>query len=85
MDQTSLDIIRRHRTPRNVDYQIEWGDAADCRKVFGLRQSTLYQLHYQGRVKSTVLRTKGRGDRGKRLFNFASIRELLASQEIPTK
>jgi hypothetical protein len=58
----------------------EWGDKSDCLKLFGLRESFLFELDQAGKIKSVLV--KGRGKtRGKRLYNLASIRKLLRSLE----
>jgi hypothetical protein len=60
--------------------QPEFGDAKDVRVQFGIKGTALYLLWKNGDIKSVVIKAKGR-DRGKRLFDYASIRKFLASQE----
>jgi hypothetical protein len=65
------------KPPRPVDYTPEFGDVADVRRVFGFRETYAYSLYYDGKIKS--FRVPGqKGRRGKRLFDFASIRAYLA-------
>lgn len=49
---------------------------AEARQLFGLSRSHLYRLAEEGRIKSVVLRSKGKL-RGRRLFVVESIRDLL--------
>ena len=66
--------------PRIASPHPEYGDARDVQRIFGIKETHLYQLMNEGLVEATLL--KGRGKtRGKRLFNFASIRRLLAEQQ----
>jgi hypothetical protein len=46
---------------------------------FGFPRTSLYRLMAEGKIKSVSLRKPG-GLRGKRLFDWASIREFLRSQ-----
>ncbi len=64
------------RSARLFVSQPEYDDAKDVRIQFGIRGTLLYQLWKQNLVTSVVL--KGRG---KRLFDYRSIRKYLASQE----
>ena len=48
----------------------------EARALFGISRSHLYRLHDVGLIRSVSLRTRGRL-RGRRLFEVASIRELL--------
>jgi hypothetical protein len=48
----------------------------EARAIFGISRSHLYRLHDEGLIRSVSLRTRGRL-RGRRLFEVASIRELL--------
>jgi hypothetical protein len=56
----------------------EWGDAQDVNLVFGIGPTTSYHWSKTGAIESKLLRLPGH-ERGKRLFNFASIRRLLSS------
>jgi len=73
----------QQRQPRPVTYAPEYGDVADVRRVFGLRETHLYGLYYSGKIKA-VLIPGPKGRRGKRLFDFESIRSYLA-QHVTTK
>ena len=48
----------------------------EIRALFGISRSHLYRLHDEGLIRSVSLRSRGRM-RGRRLFEVASIRELL--------
>ena len=48
----------------------------EARALFGISRSHLYRLHDEGLIRSVSLRSRGRL-RGRRLFEVASIRELL--------
>jgi hypothetical protein len=56
----------------------EWGDARSVNRSFGIGETTLYYHAKNGDIESKLLRLPGH-KRGKRLFNFASIRQLLNS------
>lgn len=56
----------------------EFGDVIAVRDVFGLRETLAYRLLAEGKITGIVIRAKGK-TRGKRLFDFASIRRYLAS------
>jgi hypothetical protein len=58
----------------------EWTDYHGVLELFGLRRSTAYYLSEQGLIKSVSLRND-QEVRGKRLFNVASIRKLIADRE----
>ena len=64
------------KRPRITSSEPEYGDARDVQRIFGLKEALLYLLDRDGQVKSVSI--KGRGQsRGKRLYDFASIRALL--------
>jgi hypothetical protein len=67
----------KERRPRIDSPLPEWGDLRDAQRVFGFRETHLYYLIKSGRVKSVLIRGRGK-TRGKRLINFDSIREMLA-------
>jgi hypothetical protein len=61
-------IIRRLRK--------EWGDEGDVEEDFGLSRSFLRQRAEEGQVVWSLV--KGRGlTRGKRLYSYSSIRQLI--------
>ena len=63
--------------PERINPQ-ESGDFKDVARVFGIKQSHLLYLDRERLIVSYLV--KGRGNkRGKRLYDFASIRQLLAS------
>jgi len=64
--------------PRIAPPKPEWGDARDVQRQFGIKETHLYQLMREGRIKSVLVRGRGKS-RGKRLINFASVRAMLAS------
>jgi hypothetical protein len=51
----------------------------DCKRLFGIRRSTLYQILRTGKVKSVALRRDGAA-KGCRLISTASLRDWLSSQ-----
>jgi hypothetical protein len=59
----------------------EWGSYDDCELAFGFSRSFTYQLWQAGKIRSVALKGRGQGERGKRLFSFASIRQLIAAEE----
>jgi hypothetical protein len=69
-----------YRRPRIESPIPEWGDSRDVQRIFGIKESHLYQLMKEGTVKSILVKGRGR-TRGKRLINFSSIRRLLATLE----
>jgi hypothetical protein len=58
----------------------EWGDANRVEAVFGWSRSFTLQRWQEGQIESALVRGRGTS-RGKRLFSFASIRKLIASQQ----
>ena len=72
--------VRGRGLTRPTDIEPRFGDALDCRRIYGVRQTKLYELYYEGLIKSVLLRTKGRA-KGKRLFDLRSLEAYLASQE----
>lgn len=56
----------------------------EARQLFGLSRSHLYRLADEGRIKSVVLRGRGKL-RGRRLFVVESIRSLLLSNLCESK
>jgi hypothetical protein len=66
----------QEKRPRIETLQPEFGDCRDVQRIFGIKETHLYQLMREGLIKAVLV--KGRGKtRGKRLFNFDSIRQLL--------
>ena len=63
-----------------VRIRTEWGDYGDCELAFGLSRSFIYQRMKEGQIRSVLVRGRGRS-RGKRIFSFASIRQLIAAEE----
>jgi hypothetical protein len=54
----------------------EFGDSKLVRKMFSLSRAHLYRLAAEGKIKSSVLRQRGRM-RGRRLWFIPSVREYL--------
>ena len=77
MPNTNLDDLRR-RSSTVPAPRPEWGDKKDVLRLFGIRETFLYQLDQAGRIESVAIKGKGKS-RGKRLYNLASIRRLLRS------
>ena len=69
---------RRRRIAQPSDVQPRYGDALDCRRIYGLRGTKLWELRQLGLIRSVLLRTKG--SRGKRLYDLRSIEALLARE-----
>jgi hypothetical protein len=58
----------------------EWVDEKAVNKVFGITRTPLYNLRKANKIRSLSLKLPG-ATYGKRLYNVASIRELLAELE----
>jgi Helix-turn-helix domain len=58
----------------------EYGDARDVQLIFGIKETHLYALMKEGRIKAVLVKGRGR-TRGKWLFDYRSIRRMLASLE----
>jgi hypothetical protein len=56
----------------------EFGDYKTVKVVFGLTETFTYLAAREGKIKSVLVPGRGRG-RGKRLFDFASIRKFLVA------
>ena len=69
-----------YKRPRIAPVAQEFGDAKDVQRVFGIKESLCYFWWRTGRIKGKLLPGTGRSG-GKRLFDFASIRRFIASQE----
>jgi hypothetical protein len=54
----------------------EFGDSKVVRKMFSLSRAHLYRLGAEGKIKSSVLRQRGR-TRGRRLWFIPSLRDYL--------
>jgi hypothetical protein len=67
---------KSQKRPRIIASPPEYGDARDVQRVFGVKESLLYHLWKEGAVKAILVKGTGR-TRGKRLFDFHSIRKLL--------
>ena len=78
--------------PKRKDYDMllgdaRWGDAKRVEAIFGIKRSPLYRLIGEGKIRSTSLSDNDHANpsqRGKRLFDLASIAEYLDSLSIPT-
>jgi hypothetical protein len=64
-----------------TDSELEYGDVHDLRRLFRLRETAIYELFRKGKISGVLLRRDKHSLRGKRLFNIASVRSYLASQE----
>jgi hypothetical protein len=56
----------------------EWGDDADVQNDFGLSRSFIRQRAEEGQVVWSLVRGRG-ASRGKRLYSYSSIRQLIAA------
>jgi hypothetical protein len=68
------------KRPRIESSRPEYGDARDVQRHFGIKETHLYNLWRAGQIKAVLVKGRGR-TRGKRLFDFRSIRQMLASLE----
>ena len=66
--------------PRIVAAPPEYGDSHDVQRYFGLKETMLYHLWRSGKIKAILVKGTGKS-RGKRLYNFQAIRELLKNAE----
>jgi hypothetical protein len=57
----------------------EFGDVDQIRAYFGLKQSLLYRLLAENKIRGVSIRQRGK-TRGRRLFDIDSIRRYLNSQ-----
>jgi hypothetical protein len=57
----------------------EFGDVDQVRVYFGLKQSLLYRLLAENKIRGVSIRQRGK-TRGRRLFDIDSIRRYLNSQ-----
>jgi hypothetical protein len=71
--------VTPYKRPRIAPHEQEWGGVQDVQKQFGIKETHLYQLMKEGRIKSVLIRGRGK-TRGKRLINFASVRAMLSSE-----
>jgi len=58
----------------------EWGGTRAVQETFGIGKTAVYALWRNNRIKGAVVYGSG-VERGKRLFNFASIRRYIAECE----
>lgn len=68
----------KHNRPTKLE--VEWAREKQITAQFGLTHTILYNLRREGKIRSLSLRGEGK-QYGARLFNIASVREYLASQE----
>ena len=86
MAKASLD--KTTKTQATADS--EFGDALDIQRLWGLRETKLYQLLNAGEITSVLLRRDRKSPRGRRLFSFRSLkayfeREQKANAKVPRK
>lgn len=60
--------------------QPEFADTHGIKRIFGISRSFAYDLLKHGKIRSISLRKPGRA-KGRRLFDVASVRDFLRSQE----
>jgi hypothetical protein len=63
---------------------VEFTDVEGLRAMFGIKRSLAYQLLGSGTIRGVSLRRQGR-NRGKRLFDVASVRAYLNSCAEPLR
>ena len=68
-----------HKRPRISPTVPEFGDARDVQRVFGIKESLCYHLFKTGQIKGVLVTGTGKKS-GKRLFDYRSIRSLLAKR-----
>jgi hypothetical protein len=68
------------KRPRIQSSRPEWGDARDVQRIFGIKETHLYNLWREGLIKAVLVKGRGR-TRGKRLFDYRSIRQMLTALE----
>jgi hypothetical protein len=64
----------------NTKPEPEWAREKYFTAQYGLTHTILYNLRREGKIRTLSLRGEGK-QYGARLFNVASVREYLASQE----
>jgi hypothetical protein len=69
-----------YKRPRIAPNRPEYGDAKDVQRIFGIRETLCYHWFRKGKIKGILIPGTGRSG-GKRLFDFQSIRNFIASQE----
>jgi hypothetical protein len=69
-----------YKRPRIAPTSAEYGDAKDVQRTFGIKESLCYHLWRKGLIKGVLIPGTGRSG-GKRLFDFSSIRRLIAEQK----
>ena len=57
----------------------EFGRVRDVERLFGLKRGTVYNLLRDGKIRSCLLRVRGRQS-GVRLIDLDSVRALIAQQ-----
>jgi hypothetical protein len=72
---TSLEPVQRGNFEAALP---EFGRTSDIQRLFGIKRGTLYNLIQDGRVRSVLLRVRGRKS-GLRLIELQSVRDLLRS------
>jgi hypothetical protein len=70
----------QYKRPRIAPSRPEFGDARDVQRTFGIKETLCYHWFRKGKIKGILIPGTGRSG-GKRLFDFASIRKFIASQE----
>jgi uncharacterized NAD-dependent epimerase/dehydratase family protein len=77
---TRLNSKTQYKRPRIASARPEYGDAKDVQRQFGIKETLCYHLLRKRAIKGVLIPGTGRSG-GKRLFDFASIRKFIASQE----
>ena len=67
-----------YKRPRIVSRRAEFGDCKDVQRDFGFRESFTYHLHKTGQIKSVLIPGTDTKGTGKRIFDYSSIRALIA-------
>lgn len=61
------------------DAQKEFGRWQDLERIYSIKRGTAYNLLRDGKIKGVLLRVRGQKS-GVRLFDMASVRDLIYSQ-----
>ncbi len=73
-------LLHTHQQTRAAT-DAEYGGIRDVKRVFGFRETKIYELFNQGLIRGVLIRKDRNNPRGKRLFSFHSIRVFLAGLE----
>ena len=55
---------------------VEWIDANEAKRIFGLGKTSLYKLKNEGRIRTSNICERGK-TKGKRLFFYDSLKKII--------